>query len=333
VTLLQEQAGVTVGSDGTMTGTEPAINFQTGAGLISVITDTGTQINVQSSVDTAVVQTQPGEQSGGALLCASNGGWNTHYTCLMTPTMASYNTGMVLHWRPDVGGAGGPTTLNVDTLGAVALKSADGVSDPVASDIQSGHLYDIWYDGAAFRLLTPAATSAGSGGGIGTIDLPAGGTVSGVTTGVWDLGGANGVSAGTAYHGVPFSNSGAPALAATFRLPFDFDETKTVSYILSAANGDGVTGNLRFNLRIGCATGGASVYQEPAYGASRPTGTFALTANSITESGMVSGLDAAGGQCSAGKLARVVVTRDNSIAGNVNGTIAILDLTLGYTRK
>jgi hypothetical protein len=35
---------------------------------------------------------------------------------------------MMLHWQPDVNGTGVPTTLNVDALGAVPLKLADGLT-------------------------------------------------------------------------------------------------------------------------------------------------------------------------------------------------------------
>ncbi|HEY3417164.1 MAG TPA: hypothetical protein VGM23_09800, partial [Armatimonadota bacterium] len=45
----------------------------------------------------------------------------------------------------------------VDMLGAVAVKKADGSSDPAAADIVGGRLYEIWYDGAQFRLMPTTA--------------------------------------------------------------------------------------------------------------------------------------------------------------------------------
>lgn len=154
---------LTVASEGTTVGSRPKANFLAGPGLISLISDTGEQIDVTWALDTAVVQTQAGEQGGGARLCASQSNAAKEYRCMLNPTIGSYKTGMVLHWIPDVSSAGGPTTLNVDTLGAVRVKLRDGVTDPSAADIMGGQLYAIWYDGLQFRLMMPtAATTLGS---------------------------------------------------------------------------------------------------------------------------------------------------------------------------
>ena len=151
-----------VQASGALVGSRPSINLIAGMGIQEVLTDTGSQINIQTALDSAVVQTQPGAQSGGALLCLSTGGHQTNYQCAMQPTLGAYNSGMVLHWVPDVNGAGGATTLNIDTLGTASLKMADGVTDPGATDIVGSRLYSIWYDGTAFRLV------AAPGQGFGT---------------------------------------------------------------------------------------------------------------------------------------------------------------------
>jgi hypothetical protein len=148
-----ENGSETVASNGVTVGSRPTTDFLTGAGLISVITDTGTEIRIQSALDTAVVATLPGEQTGSSLLCASSSGSPTAYGCAMTPTATAYTVGMVLHWIPDVNGTGGPTTLNVDTLGAARVKQADGISDPSTADIVAGSMREVWYDGAIFRFL------------------------------------------------------------------------------------------------------------------------------------------------------------------------------------
>ena len=143
---------------GNMVGSRGAINVIPGPGLTTVMTDTGSQINVQLALDSAVIETQPNEQSGAALLCASSGGSTSNYQCAMHPTAGAYVSGMMLHWVPDVNGAGGATTLNVDTLGAVPLKMSDGVTSPAATDIVGGRLYSIWYDGTLFRMSGSQAT-------------------------------------------------------------------------------------------------------------------------------------------------------------------------------
>jgi len=149
-------------SNGALIGSRGGVNLIAGTGIQEALTDTGSQINVQTSLDSAVVQTQPGEQSGAVLVCSSvNGNANT-YQCAMNPTVSAYTTGMVLHWIPNVNGGGGATTLNIDTLGATPVKMADGATNPSSTDIVAGRLYLIWYDGTVFRI---AATTTGSGGG------------------------------------------------------------------------------------------------------------------------------------------------------------------------
>lgn len=149
---------VTVLSDGVPVGTRPQENFLTGTGITNTVVDTGTQINVTHSINTAVVQTKAAGQTGSILLCASASASSTAYTCSLTPTLIAYTTGMVLNWKPDVSGAGGSTSLNVDSVGLAGLKEADGVTDPSATDIVAGGLYQIWYDGALFRMLGVPAT-------------------------------------------------------------------------------------------------------------------------------------------------------------------------------
>lgn len=161
------QGTLTVESDGLAVGTRRTLNFVTGTGLVTVITDDGTEINVQSALDTSVAQTQMGDQSGATLLCASTGALTSNYRCSLSPTLTTYTMGMLLRWLPDVNGVGGSTTLNVDTLGNVPIKLVDGVTNPTSANIVGGQLYDIWYDGAVFRL--PATVATGSGGAVSSV--------------------------------------------------------------------------------------------------------------------------------------------------------------------
>jgi len=148
-----------IDNNGTLVGARSVLNLIGGVGVVNTISDTGTQINVQQSVDTSVIPSKAAAQSGAMFLCSSAGTSNA-YTCAMSPTLQTYTTGMVLAWKPNVNGAGGPTTLNVDTLGAVTLKQSDGVTDPASADIVAGRLYNIWHDGTVFRLITPAVNAA-----------------------------------------------------------------------------------------------------------------------------------------------------------------------------
>jgi hypothetical protein len=150
---------ISIKNTGVLVGARSILDLSSGPGVLLATSDTGQSILIQSSLDTAVVQTRSSDQSGVALLCASASGSGAAYTCFLSPTISTYTAGMVLHWKPDANGTGGATTLNVDTLGAAAVKLADGVTDPAPGEITAGRVYEIWYDGAAFRLLNPFETS------------------------------------------------------------------------------------------------------------------------------------------------------------------------------
>ena len=153
------QGNLTVKSNDITVGQRGALNFGGGPGIVTVLTDTGSEINVLLGLDTAVVQTPWAEQSGSALLCVSTSGSSSSYQCSLQPTLEEYTTGMMLHWIPDINGAGGPTTLNIDTLGPVPVKQADGATDPSTVQIPVGRMQIVWYDGAKFRLIATSTTS------------------------------------------------------------------------------------------------------------------------------------------------------------------------------
>jgi len=148
-------SGVTVEDAGAVLGVASTLNFTVGVGALYAISEVGATATVESSADTSVVSTLARNQSGGPLFCASASGSATAYSCAMSPTLTQYTTGMALHWQPDVNGAGGPTTINVDFLGAQSLKLADGATNPGPGDVVAGRLYVIWYDGSNFRLADP----------------------------------------------------------------------------------------------------------------------------------------------------------------------------------
>jgi hypothetical protein len=142
-----------VQSNGTPVATGNVVNLVPGAGISTLVTDTGSQINVQQALDPAVVQTRANLQSGQSLLCGSAGTSGSTYTCSMSPTLTTYTIGMMVNWKPDVSGNGGPTTLNIDVLGAKPIKQNDGTTNSGASEILAGHLYLLWFDGTNFRKL------------------------------------------------------------------------------------------------------------------------------------------------------------------------------------
>jgi hypothetical protein len=144
---------LTVSNNDTLVGMRPWVNFVAGSGVLNTISDNGSRINVQQSVDTAVIQTKASAQAGGAVFCASSGGSGTTYTCGLNPTLTGYTTGMVLFWRPDVSNGAGGMTLNVSTLGARSVLLSDGVQNPSAGQFLANRVYILWFDGTNFRFL------------------------------------------------------------------------------------------------------------------------------------------------------------------------------------
>jgi hypothetical protein len=232
---------------GTLVGSRGTENFVPGFGLMNAITDLGTKLNIQQGVDTSVVVSQADLQSGQSLLCQSASGSGSSYSCALTPTLTAYATGMVLFWKPDLNGGGGATTLNVDLLGAVPLTKPDG-TNPGTTDITTGELYSIWYDGTSFRLLSAPAGASGGGGG-GSVPSSIASTNAGgqtaitaasewhsplaycsgpsVATLIWNTpppsattaaaGGCAGSNVNDAY--AAFANAGTPSLQISFALP------------------------------------------------------------------------------------------------------------------
>ena len=150
---------------GASVGTRPVLDFWAGSGILQTVSDTGTKVTVITAVDTAQVLTPGVAQSGAPIYCKSASGSTTVYTCLLSPTLSGvYQEGMVLDWVPDLTGAGGATTLNVDTLGAKSVKQADCSTDPSATDIVAGTMRQVAYNGSLFCFVGPLPSSGGGGG-------------------------------------------------------------------------------------------------------------------------------------------------------------------------
>lgn len=146
---------------GVYTAVSTALNFVPGSGLLLNLLENGTETRIQPTLDTAVVATRSHLQSNQSLLCAATAGALDAYTCSMAPTLNSYQTGMLIHWKPNTAPGGTTPTLAVDSLTAKSIKLSDGLSDPTVGDIRSGELYPLWYDGTVFRLLrSPMITLA-----------------------------------------------------------------------------------------------------------------------------------------------------------------------------
>ena len=98
----------------------------------------------------AVLLTKVTYQAGTPLDCTGQSGdTSTAMTCLLNPTLNAYGLHMPLRFTPFLGN-GGAFTVNIDSLGAVAVKSADCISDPASFYFLPGQTYQLIYNGSVF---------------------------------------------------------------------------------------------------------------------------------------------------------------------------------------
>jgi hypothetical protein len=159
-----QQAGsvYTVKASGTVVGLRNVLNIIPGLGMAPIVTDTGSQINVQLPIDTAVTETRLNEASGADLLVMPSSNSGTAYAGCPSGVTPPLTTGMVVHLTPDHSSTGGATTFNYCSTSAGALKEADGTSNLTSTDLIAGRQQDIWYDGTEWRL--KGSSGSGSGG-------------------------------------------------------------------------------------------------------------------------------------------------------------------------
>jgi hypothetical protein len=147
---IAQQGAAAVESEGNPIGSRTVQNLIAGFGMTNALADTGSKINIEQSVNTALVQTRAMAQAGGSLLCGATG--SSAQACSMSPALPAYTRGMVVHWVPAADSTGDPLTLDIDSLGAVPIKAADGLTDPPIRAVSAGRLYPLWFDGTGFRL-------------------------------------------------------------------------------------------------------------------------------------------------------------------------------------
>lgn len=91
---------------------------------------------------------------GDAFQYADAGGVADTYTVALPIAPPAYYKGMKVRCKIGAGDTNtGPSTLNVNGLGAVAIKLLDGASDPAAGEILETRVHSFVHDGTAWRLL------------------------------------------------------------------------------------------------------------------------------------------------------------------------------------
>lgn len=159
---------VSVRVQGAPVGASETLNFVAGAGINYALSDTGGEIIVQDSVDSAYVETRSMAQAGQDLSLACNTASGTAYGCATNGALlTAYTNQQVFQWKPDAD-CGVSPTINVSSLGAKGLYRSDG-SAAQSGDCHSGAQMTIWYDATlnsgagGFRLpVTPAPYFTGT---------------------------------------------------------------------------------------------------------------------------------------------------------------------------
>jgi hypothetical protein len=149
------QANLTIQNSETVIGTRPVADYRAGTGIVHMFADNGAAVQIQTSVNTALVATKSWVQSGSPVLCLSTVSTSpgTH-ECSLSPVLGGYTTGMIVHWMPSVDVESGTLSLDIDHLGAMPVKLSDGIGDPQVGDFRGGWLYALWFDGTRFRVFS-----------------------------------------------------------------------------------------------------------------------------------------------------------------------------------
>jgi len=99
------------------------------------------------------------------------------YACSVAPPITSYTTGLLVNFKANTANTG-VSTLNLNSLGAIALKkwSSATLSDTATGDIGAGQWLTVVYDGTYFQIV-----GGGGGGGSGDVTTTGTNTMTGYT--------------------------------------------------------------------------------------------------------------------------------------------------------
>jgi hypothetical protein len=145
-------SGLTIDLNGTAQGTEAALNFVSGAGIIqSCVNNTGSaRVDCTPTYNSAVIPTHDTIHANETYCLSSNG--TTAYSCSMPDkALLSYSAGQAFLLNVDTTCAS-TCTLNIDGVGTKTVTKSDGVTAPTGTLI-AGQAKLVWYDGTVMRLM------------------------------------------------------------------------------------------------------------------------------------------------------------------------------------
>jgi phosphatidylethanolamine-binding protein (PEBP) family uncharacterized protein len=108
-----------------------------------------------------------GAEASGVPFC-NDAGSNDAYTCTVSE-IAALADGQLVAFRPNTNNTNA-ATLDINGLGAAAIKQADGSTDPITGELVAGQRYLLSYDGTVFRLVTSSGTIPANSIGATEID-------------------------------------------------------------------------------------------------------------------------------------------------------------------
>jgi hypothetical protein len=132
-----------------------------------------------------------------------------------------------------------------------------------------------------------------------------------------------------------FSQSSNNAIGRWLWLPADYDSTQNVTITFDfGPDTAGGSGNYGLQAATGCVTPGITTwaYGALAINATATTGAVAVMTTQYTHQQATTGTLSMTG-CPPGSMAKLVVLRDTSVAGNSATALDLLDARLNYTRK
>lgn len=126
---------------------------RTGLTVTSVLTDTATFFAIEV-VEVSTAQQAPSIAGARGLNSwgGTAGGTADARTVSITPALTAYFAGLTVRFINGAAANTGAATLNVDGLGAVAIRKGDGTVDLDPGDLPASALVTVVHDGTVFRL-------------------------------------------------------------------------------------------------------------------------------------------------------------------------------------
>jgi hypothetical protein len=145
-------AGVSIELNGTAQGTQAALNFISGTGIIqSCVNNAGaSRVDCTPAYNSALIPTHDTIHANESYCASSNG--TTAYTCSMPDkALTAYSTGQMFLLNVDTTCATN-CTVNIDGNGVKTITQPNGSTAPTGA-LVAGQAQLIWFDGTVMRLM------------------------------------------------------------------------------------------------------------------------------------------------------------------------------------